>query len=85
MSMSVFKAEWPGKLAVGSKEAAAILSISQRSLLRWRDEVGLSYCRVGSSVLYSIASLSEWLAKRMQAERSKRLETVKEVKRAYEV
>ena len=52
----------PDRLAVSPKEAAAMLGVSTRSLYNWQ-KAGLIHSRkVGARVLYSLASLQEFLA-----------------------
>ena len=48
-----------------SKEAAKVLKIGEASLANWRSQGnGPTYIKVGSKVLYALADLHSYLAKR---------------------
>ena len=55
------------RIVVDSKQLAKMLSVSQRTLARWRDdpEVALPYLRVGNgerpTILYLLRDIGRWL------------------------
>lgn len=49
-------------LAVSVREAAHLLGISERSLRKWTRQGKIRARRIGGRVLYSIATLEEFLA-----------------------
>jgi excisionase family DNA binding protein len=58
-------------LALRPKQAARLLSISQRTLWAWTKAGLLPHVRIGGAVLYPVAELEAWLrqqAARQQAE-----------------
>lgn len=48
-------------LAVGRKDAAALLGISERLLWTWTNAGTIPHARIGSRVLYPVDELRRWL------------------------
>lgn len=51
-------------LAVGRKEAAAMLGISERLLWTWTNAKTIPHVRIGTRVLYPVEELRRWLEDR---------------------
>jgi excisionase family DNA binding protein len=49
-------------LAVGRRDAARMLGVSERLLWTWTNEGKVPHCRLGRRVLYPIADLERWLS-----------------------
>ncbi|MBC7835118.1 MAG: helix-turn-helix domain-containing protein [Phycisphaerales bacterium] len=54
----------PHRLLIGGQEAAAMLSISPRSLWSRMKAGDIPHTRIGSRVLYSVESLTRWVEDR---------------------
>lgn len=54
----------PEPLAVGRREAAAMLGISERLLWTWTNAKTIPHVRIGTRVLYPVAQLRSWLEER---------------------
>lgn len=50
------------RLAVGAREAARLLSVSERTIRAWTSQGKLPCRKIGSRVLYSVAVLEKLLA-----------------------
>ena len=53
----------PVPLAVGRREAATLLGISERLLWTWTQAGTIPHVRIGSRVLYPVEQLRQWLSK----------------------
>jgi len=53
----------PAPLAVGRREAATLLGISERLLWTWTQAGTIPHVRIGSRVLYPVEQLRQWLSK----------------------
>ena len=51
----------PKPLAVGRREAAAMLGISERLLWTWTNAKTIPHVRIGTRVLYPVDELRRWL------------------------
>lgn len=51
----------PEPLAVGRREAAAMLGISERLLWTWTNAKTIPHVRIGTRVLYPVEELRRWL------------------------
>ncbi len=71
-------------IAVRTREAAEMLGLSERSLLRLRDSEGIPYSKVGTASLYSVDGLREWLSQQTIKTRTALPQTVKDVTHANE-
>jgi excisionase family DNA binding protein len=60
------------RLAVGRREAASMLSISERLLWTWTNAGIIPHVRLGTRVLYPVDRLREWLAQQATAGASSR-------------
>ena len=58
----------PERLALRPAECARALGVDERTLRRWQRDEGLPFARVGNTVLFPVAELRAWLAKRVSAE-----------------
>lgn len=56
------------RLALRPAEVAQALGVDERTLRRWQRDEGLPFARVGGAVLFPVAELREWLAKRLVSE-----------------
>lgn len=54
----------PTPLAVGRREAAAMLGISERLLWTWTNSKTIPHVRIGTRVLYPVEQLRLWLEER---------------------
>jgi len=54
----------PAPLAVGRREAAAMLGISERLLWTWTNSKTIPHVRIGTRVLYPVEQLRLWLEER---------------------
>lgn len=52
------------RLAVGRKEAAEMLGISERLLWTWTNAKTIPHVRIGTRVLYPVEELRRWLEDR---------------------
>lgn len=58
----------PERLALRPEECARALGVDERTLRRWQRDEELPFARVGGAVLFPVAELRAWLAKRVSAE-----------------
>lgn len=58
-----FASTTPAPLAVGRREAATMLGISERLLWTWTHAGTIPHVRIGTRVLYPVEQLRLWLAK----------------------
>lgn len=54
----------PEPIAVGETEAARLLGIGPRTLVKLRQAGEIPYARIRSRVVYSVADLRRWIAER---------------------
>jgi len=52
------------RLALRPREAARLLSVSERTLFTWTKSGVIPHARVGRTILYSTDGLRNWLAER---------------------
>jgi excisionase family DNA binding protein len=57
----------PPKLLLTAREAAAALSMSERTLWGLTHSGEIPAIRIGRSVRYSVAALAQWIARRQAA------------------
>jgi len=50
------------RLALRLRDAARVLSVSERTLWSWTKKNGVPHIRHGRCILYSVRALEEWLA-----------------------
>lgn len=55
------------RIAVDTKQLATMLSVSVRTIARWRGGLGLPYLRIGDgkrrTILYLVSDVERWLKK----------------------
>lgn len=56
----------PEPIAVGRREAAAMLGISERLLWTWTNTKTIPHARIGARVLYPVEGLRKWLEERVE-------------------
>ena len=54
---------YAGRIAIGTKEAARLLSISRNTLYTWLNTTDIPYKRVGTRIVFSPKLLEEWVAR----------------------
>lgn len=54
----------PRKLALRPREAAAALSVSERTLWGWTRDGKVPHLRQGRNILYPVAALERWMDSR---------------------
>lgn len=63
MSSSILKTETPpaSKLALRAREAAEMLSVSERTVCQWTSEGWIPHIQRGNVTLYPVDALRDWL------------------------
>lgn len=51
-----------GRIAIGTKEAAQLLSVSRNTLYMWVHAGKVPHKRVGGHIMFSLKRLQEWVA-----------------------
>lgn len=66
------------RIAIDTQQLATMLSVSARTIARWRDDLDLPYLRIGNgkrcTVLYLLSDVERWLKKWRQNDSGSRLQ-----------